>query len=573
VRTSAEEPDQIRRSPVARFQGSGKAPFRPMHQTRPMSDLQRKIDTRGVKQPLPENAHGRELNSQTRAATLLGYDFSQIPVHTNVPVNIQRKLSVNGPGGMHEQEADRVADQVTRITDSQIQRAYTHGREYPKLHVERTDQDHQLLHTRRVKPNGAENSVVPPAAQEVLRSPGIPLDSATRAFFEPRFGHDFSRVRVHTDQRAGEAAKELDARAFTHGTDIAFGPGQYVPNTAQGRHLIAHELTHVVQQAGQNVVGEVQRAPQPEPAVANEEVAELQAEVPAERMNNEELVDGIFDDQLAILEGWDNALHNFDKVLTSASDKSAKPNFKKVVQEFFWDKVTSEIISKSKVPGAGDAFKLLGDLEKEVQRAAAAEESATLRKFIVDHRNAVTTVKQTVYRLRNDFKANVRLTGEGGGNEAAVMREHLVDLLSRLDSRLKESTSQKLFIELSEEWIRQSTTPETATTRSPAFIVIRIEGDPPHFSVRDAEIKGPSGQQIAEQLLRDSPAGVDVFDMRVPRRILYFERGKSFHKAIVRLDEDNNLVNEGSFIEGNYGPIYRALMSTGLPPTKKLSGD
>ncbi|MGH9508475.1 MAG: eCIS core domain-containing protein [Terriglobales bacterium] len=83
---------------------------------------------------------------------------------------------------------------------------------------------------------------------EVLGSPGQPLDPATRAFFEPRFGHDFSHVRVHTDAHAADSARAVNALAYTVGRNIAFGAGQYLPTTSVGKHLLAHELTHVVQQ-------------------------------------------------------------------------------------------------------------------------------------------------------------------------------------------------------------------------------------------------------------------------------------------------------------------------------------
>jgi hypothetical protein len=87
--------------------------------------------------------------------------------------------------------------------------------------------------------------------REALRIPGQPLDSATREFFEPRFGHDLGSVRVHAGRRASEAAGGIAAQAFTVGRDIVFGSGHYAPETARGRQLLAHELTHVVQQAGE----------------------------------------------------------------------------------------------------------------------------------------------------------------------------------------------------------------------------------------------------------------------------------------------------------------------------------
>jgi len=91
---------------------------------------------------------------------------------------------------------------------------------------------------------------VPPVVHGVLRSSGRPLDHATRAFMEPRFGHDFGRVRVHTDTRAAGSAEAVNALAYTVGNDIVFGTGQYAPGSAAGRRLLAHELAHVVQQAG-----------------------------------------------------------------------------------------------------------------------------------------------------------------------------------------------------------------------------------------------------------------------------------------------------------------------------------
>ena len=83
-----------------------------------------------------------------------------------------------------------------------------------------------------------------------MKGSGQPLPASTRAFFEPRFNRDFSNVRLHTDNRAAETAKSINARAFTIGRNIAFGAGQYSPETSSGKRLLAHELTHTVQQSG-----------------------------------------------------------------------------------------------------------------------------------------------------------------------------------------------------------------------------------------------------------------------------------------------------------------------------------
>lgn len=95
---------------------------------------------------------------------------------------------------------------------------------------------------------GSAPETVPPIVHEVLQSPGRPLDQATRAFMEPRFGHDFSRVRVHTDVRAAESARAVNALAYTVGRSVVFGAGQYAPRAPHGLSLLAHELTHVAQQ-------------------------------------------------------------------------------------------------------------------------------------------------------------------------------------------------------------------------------------------------------------------------------------------------------------------------------------
>jgi hypothetical protein len=94
----------------------------------------------------------------------------------------------------------------------------------------------------------AATSSAPPVVGEVLRSPGKSLEPETRAFMESRFGHDFSRVRVHADARAAQSARDINARAYTVGDHIAFGARQYAPQTEAGKHLLAHELTHVIQQ-------------------------------------------------------------------------------------------------------------------------------------------------------------------------------------------------------------------------------------------------------------------------------------------------------------------------------------
>jgi hypothetical protein len=124
---------------------------------------------------------------------------------------------------------------------------------------------------------------VPDVVHEVLAAPGRLLDAPTRTFMERRFAHDFGRVRVHTDARAAQSADTLHARAYTVGSDVVFAANQYSPATPAGRRLLAHELTHVVQQGGAPAIdgvatqpprtSAVQRAPAPDEGATDEDPA------------------------------------------------------------------------------------------------------------------------------------------------------------------------------------------------------------------------------------------------------------------------------------------------------------
>jgi hypothetical protein len=100
-------------------------------------------------------------------------------------------------------------------------------------------------------------SMAPSIVHKVLHSPSQPLDAATRAFFEPRFGHDFSKVRVHADQHAARSASAMDALAYTIGDHVVFGEGRFPPKSPSDHHLLAHELVHTVQQAPSGALSEL----------------------------------------------------------------------------------------------------------------------------------------------------------------------------------------------------------------------------------------------------------------------------------------------------------------------------
>jgi hypothetical protein len=119
---------------------------------------------------------------------------------------------------------------------------------------------------------------LPPLVYDVLRSSGEPLDARMRGWMEPRFNHDFSGVRVHTDARAAQSAREVHALAYTVGQDVVFGAGQYAPGTERGGRLLAHELTHVVQQTTSGGSAQAKAVSDPSDA------AEIEADATANRV-------------------------------------------------------------------------------------------------------------------------------------------------------------------------------------------------------------------------------------------------------------------------------------------------
>jgi hypothetical protein len=188
-------------------------------------------------------------------------------LYANAYAEIQPKLTIGSPGDMYEQNADRIADQVTHLPEPHFRRGQSQS-EQPGRNTER-------LQARHFQKNSADLREAPAAVKEVMRSPGQPLDAVTRAFMEPRFGYDFSGVRVHRDARAARSAEAVNARAYALGNDIVFGEGEYAPGTARGKALIAHELAHVVQQRNSaNSQPALQRAPKTAKTSAGEFVAD-----------------------------------------------------------------------------------------------------------------------------------------------------------------------------------------------------------------------------------------------------------------------------------------------------------
>ena len=176
---------------------------------------------------------------------------------------LQTKLTVNQPSDPYEQEADRVADQVMRMPDSKLSDLTESFSPTAKLLRKCSCGDSggsgscpecAEAKLQRSAHGPSAVSEAPPIVHEVIRSPGQPLDPAARTFMEPRFGRDFSGVRIHTGPMAAKSAGAISAEAYTVDQHVIFAPNRYSPGTEGGRRLLAHELAHIVQHSGQRSV-------------------------------------------------------------------------------------------------------------------------------------------------------------------------------------------------------------------------------------------------------------------------------------------------------------------------------
>ena len=177
------------------------------------------------------------------------------------PAARHAKLAVSRPDDPYELDADRIADQVMRMTapqpaeseSTEVKAGSSSLSFVPrKAHRKRGHHEYESQTHRKNFASPESSFATAEIVSEVLSSEGRPLDQSTRAFMEPRFKHDFSEVRLHTGSKAEASAARMNALAYTVGPDIVFGAG-YLPTSGEGRHLLAHELTHVVQQGGAGV--------------------------------------------------------------------------------------------------------------------------------------------------------------------------------------------------------------------------------------------------------------------------------------------------------------------------------
>ncbi|GAB2577933.1 eCIS core domain-containing protein [Spirosoma areae] len=237
-----------------------------------------------------------------------GHEAAQPGERTSffAPAFVQTKLTVNQPGDAHEQEADKMAEQVvqrkTEPDEEKVQRKAEPDEEKVQKKEEKEDEkpvqrktepdeekvqkkeekeDEKPIQKKAVPSASGPASAVPVSARQLrgTKGQGSVLPTATLTEMSQAFGHDFTNVRIHTTSQAEQLSHELRAQAFTHGSDIYFNAGKYNPETTDGKRLLAHELTHVVQQDGSKS-GAVQRYPVPGSLPCNEVVGWLNSNSP-----------------------------------------------------------------------------------------------------------------------------------------------------------------------------------------------------------------------------------------------------------------------------------------------------
>jgi hypothetical protein len=164
---------------------------------------------------------------------------------------------VSQPSDPAEREADHVADQVMRMPNPTFSSSIAPTKPVIQRKCKECEaEEEKLIQTKRESPSSATTAFDVGTATRAARQGGARLTSEVRSYFEPRFGQDFSHVRVHTGSEAAGGAQAIRARAYTIGRDIVFGAGEYAPGSHEGRKLLAHELAHVAQTRGP---GEIHR--------------------------------------------------------------------------------------------------------------------------------------------------------------------------------------------------------------------------------------------------------------------------------------------------------------------------
>ena len=244
--------------------------------TRTRLEMQKSRQSRRMALPVFQRAGSRPFSSAGLLHPAVSCACGGACPRCQAAGSLQPKLKTGAPDDPYEREADRVADQVmlpkgtsfgARMPEPKIQREEGQDEEgeeeiiqekalsesitpLVQRQTQEDAKDEELVQAKI--PGNARTATAPmlPPGLQSVQGNGAPLSARTRTFFESRMGHDFSGVRVHTGSNAAAAAQSINARAYTLGKNVVFNNGEYSPESHNGKQLLAHELTHVVQQQG-----------------------------------------------------------------------------------------------------------------------------------------------------------------------------------------------------------------------------------------------------------------------------------------------------------------------------------
>src|SRR5690554_2004677 len=284
---------------------------------------------------------------------------------------IQPKLKINPPNDIYEKEADSVAEKVMRMPETKMKSLFFQPKQFPLTQIQREcasceskeklyrkgDREEEEENVQMKGESGESGSrTAPSIVHDAINSPGQPLDKETKNFMESRFGYEFGRVQVHNDPMAHQSAEDIDAKAYTYGIHLVFGKGHYNPGSYSGKELIAHELTHTVQQENYQGNRTIQRRLRTSPTTKKRdpEIEALLAKFkytnassPAEAKSAAEklIAIAILDNDLWMNEGVDIALWLLDNGNADLGERAIQ-----IIEATWLTNAVTETVDKSPIP-------------------------------------------------------------------------------------------------------------------------------------------------------------------------------------------------------------------------------
>ena len=501
---------------------------------------------------------------------------------------IQAKLRIGQPNDIYEQEAERVADEVMRMPEPGVQRQVEPEEEEeetlqakplanqitPLVQVQRQEEPEEEEEEELIQPKPVADQITPLVQRQVeeeeeeeeedklqakatsghlsevtpnlesnilsLRGGGgQPLPESARAHFEPRFGRDFSQVRMHTDTRAAESARAVNARAYTVGQDVVFGAGQYVPGTQTGQRLLAHELAHVVQQSNEltynrsetNLVSNLPllKVSQVDHIIYRQPIPKtMPGGVATPNMVGNAAL-GINDKLQALMRLYAGALKNFYVTLVAPSSKQVKPQFGKILLGMVTDEVFNLV--GPKIRGVDLVYNIYKEIEKEKQRASRAQMMHSVATFFITHNKWITRQAAWLMSKRTEmkteaitefnkidylYKYGVETVQEHQNNVRKLKNQYCLSLqlyLNKLACDVSRMTQDHIFKLLSAIWIANTKIKAFRTIKRKSYIKISLNSE---LRVIKAHIYAPGGQKIADEFKKIS-GGVNPFSLKVPK--------------------------------------------------------